>query len=243
MNLKSQTIYAVIIAGLFFITGIYLVTSTWVNVNRTNQNITVIGSAKKEIVSDIGILRGTLQLQSESIKQGYNDIQSQMPLVIAYLTNKGIKNTQIEIFPISSFANYEFTAQGFQTGRINSYTVSQRFQVKLTDVTAIKSLSLSIGELNQKNLPLQMDAPEYYYSKLADLKIEIQAEAAKDAQQRAARIAAATGQQLGPMRMAKMGVLQITPRNSNMVGDYGINDVSSIEKEITAVVHAGFEID
>jgi hypothetical protein len=40
-----------------------------------------------------------------------------------------------------------------------------------------------------------------------------------------------------------MGVIQITPFNSTMVTDYGINDVSSIDKEITAVVSASFEID
>jgi hypothetical protein len=39
-----------------------------------------------------------------------------------------------------------------------------------------------------------------------------------------------------------MGVLQITPKFSNMISDYGINDLSSIEKEITAVVNASFEI-
>lgn len=39
-----------------------------------------------------------------------------------------------------------------------------------------------------------------------------------------------------------MGVLQITPENSNMTSDYGINDVSAIRKEITAVVNADFQI-
>jgi hypothetical protein len=45
------------------------------------------------------------------------------------------------------------------------------------------------------------------------------------------------------MRNARMGVLQITPINSNMVSDYGMNDVSSIQKEVTAVVNASFEIE
>ena len=39
-----------------------------------------------------------------------------------------------------------------------------------------------------------------------------------------------------------MGVIQITPRLSNQVSDYGINDLSSIDKEITAVVNASFII-
>jgi len=37
-------------------------------------------------------------------------------------------------------------------------------------------------------------------------------------------------------------VIQITPKFSNAVSDYGINDLSSIEKEIVGVVNASFQI-
>ncbi|MDP2364374.1 MAG: SIMPL domain-containing protein, partial [Ignavibacteria bacterium] len=52
-----------------------------------------------------------------------------------------------------------------------------------------------------------------------------------------------TDRDLGPMRSARMGVLQITPKFSNAISDYGINDLSSIEKEIIGVVNASFEIE
>jgi hypothetical protein len=39
-----------------------------------------------------------------------------------------------------------------------------------------------------------------------------------------------------------MGVFQITPRYSTEVSDYGINDVSSVDKDITAVVRVTFAI-
>ena len=40
-----------------------------------------------------------------------------------------------------------------------------------------------------------------------------------------------------------MGVIQITPKNSNVVSNYGVNDNTSIVKEITGVVSAAFEIN
>ena len=40
-----------------------------------------------------------------------------------------------------------------------------------------------------------------------------------------------------------MGVLQITPAYSNEVSDYGINDTSSLLKDITAVVTVEFEVE
>jgi len=220
-----------------------IVAFTWHNNIKSQQTIAVTGSAKRDIVSDIGILRGAIQINSVNPSDGYAQLKNQMPVVLNYLNAAGIKKEQIEVFPITSYANYEYTPQGMQTGRILSYTQSQRFQLKLNDVQKTKTLSLQITDLLNQGIALQMDAPEYYYSGLADLKIQIQADAAKDAQTRAMRIAESTNQNLGAMRGAKMGVLQITPKNSNIIGDYGINDVSSIEKEITAVVHANFEID
>ena len=220
-----------------------IVAFTWHNNVKSQQTIAVTGSAKRDIISDIGILRGAIQINSINTSDGYAQLKNQMPIVLNYLTAVGIKKEQIEVFPITSYANYEYTTQGLQTGRILSFTQSQRFQLKLNDVQKTKTLSLQITDLLNQGIALQMDAPEYYYSGLADLKIQIQADAAKDAQTRAMRIAESTDQNLGAMRGAKMGVLQITPKNSNVIGDYGINDVGSIEKEITAVVHANFEID
>ena len=45
------------------------------------------------------------------------------------------------------------------------------------------------------------------------------------------------------MRSVRMGVFQITPRHSTEVSDYGINDTSSLEKDITAVVRVTFAVD
>ncbi|MDP4117071.1 MAG: SIMPL domain-containing protein, partial [Bacteroidota bacterium] len=83
---------------------------------------------------------------------------------------------------------------------------------------------------------------EFHCSKLNEIKVEVQADAAKNALMRAKKIAEATGSSIGDIRSGTMGVLQITPKYSNQVDDAGINDLSSIEKEITAVVSASFEI-
>jgi len=68
------------------------------------------------------------------------------------------------------------------------------------------------------------------------------AEAAKDAKTRAERVAASTDSSIGSVRTARMGVLQITPADSNEVSDSGMNDTSSLDKDITAVVNLSFEI-
>lgn len=85
-------------------------------------------------------------------------------------------------------------------------------------------------------------SPEYLYTRLADIRVAMLGEATRDARERAAVIATAAGSEIGAVRSARMGVFQITPRHSTEVSDYGINDVSSLEKDITAVVRVTFAV-
>ena len=89
----------------------------------------------------------------------------------------------------------------------------------------------------------QSSEPQYFYTKLSDLKIEILAEATKDARQRVEQLAINSGCKVGTLRFASMGVLQITKAYSTEVSDYGIYDISSLEKDVKAVVTCGFSID
>jgi uncharacterized protein len=242
MNLNSRiTSFSVLTIGLLL--AVVLITSTWKSIVRSQQTIAVTGSAKTNIVSDMGVLRGNITFVGNTTKDGVEKIKPQMQQLLHFLQQKGIPQNTIELLPMNQYANYETNAQGYQTGNIISYTVSQRFQFTSNNVQLIKKISLEMSQLISEGVNVQMDMPEYFYSKLADIKVSIQSLAAKDAQQRAQAMAEATGQTLGAMRSAKMGVIQITPKNSNTISDYGMNDVSSIEKEITAVVHTSFEID
>ena len=68
------------------------------------------------------------------------------------------------------------------------------------------------------------------------------AEVAKDARSRAESLASNSGGKIGSLRSAKMCVFQITQPNSTGVSDMGINDTSSLAKEITAVVNVKFSV-
>jgi hypothetical protein len=243
MNEKKIPLWAACIIGLAIILVSLIMSSTWRSVTRANQTITVTGSAKKEITSDLGILRGTINCEAPTAEAAYKQLKSQMPKLIAYLENKGFPKEQINLFTINSYAEYEKNDKGMQTGKLLKYVYSQRIEVKSDDVNKIKTISLDISSIVESGIMFMVEPPEYYYTKIADLKISIQAEAAKDAMERAERIAASTKRSLGVLRNARMGVIQITPRFSNTISDYGVNDVSSIDKEITSVVNASFEIE
>jgi hypothetical protein len=188
-------------------------------------------------------LRGSISVEEPTAEMAYQELKRQKPILIAYLASNGFPEKELEFFTMNSYPIYEMSSAGYQTNKVRAYNYSQRIEIKSNDVNKIKSISLEIPSLIEKGVSFSVEMPEYHYSKIAEVKIEIQAEAAKDAMNRASRIALSTGRDLGPMRSAKMGVIQITPRLSNQISDYGVNDLSSIEKEITAVVTASFEIE
>ena len=63
-----------------------------------------------------------------------------------------------------------------------------------------------------------------------------------DAKARADAMLKSSGKSAGDLKNASVGVFQITAPYSNEISDYGINDTSSIDKEITAVITCTFEI-
>lgn len=237
----NRFIAPALIIGLAAVIATIILAITATNIKTNDQSITTTGSAKQVIVSDLGILRGTINVQAASPKEAYQQLQAEKPIVLNYLKSKGFSEDSIEFQTSNTYANYQYNQNGQQIG-ISSYTTSQNISVSSTDVNKIKEVSLDISSLVEQGVNFMVNMPEYYYTKLGDIKIEIQAEAAKDAMTRGERIAFATGRKLGALRRARMGVIQITPENSNMVSDIGINDVSSIRKEITAVVNADFSI-
>lgn len=239
---RNRFIIPALIISLAAIIATTILAITFKNIKSVDQIINATGSAKKVIVSDLGILRGMLSVEAASPKEAYQKLQAQKPLVITYLKNAGFQEDSIEFQTVNSYANYMYNQNGQQIG-ISSYTTSQMLSISSMDVNKIKTISLDISSLIEQGVSFMVNQPEYYYTKLGDIKIEIQAEAAKDAMTRGKRIAEAAGRELGTLRRARMGVIQITPENSNMISDQGINDVSSIRKEITAVVNADFSIE
>ena len=206
-----------------------------------DESISVTGSAKQIINSDLGVLKLSLISNSKDSKEAYNQILAQKPLLLAYLNKFGISADKITEMTLGVFEkkNYQYGDGVEPLG----YEFRQAFEVKSNDVNAILKLSLEAPSLFAQGINIRVEPPQFIYTKISDVKVSMQSQAAIDAKNRAEKIAEATGAKIGDMTNARMGVIQITPRFSNDVSDYGMNDVSSIEKEITAVVSATFKLE
>jgi hypothetical protein len=239
----SKSLLAVLAIPLAIIVAAALGSWAFVKGKRGDQTITVTGSAKRQIKSDSVIWKSAISYQAPVLSEAYKSLSEAVPKVKAYLVSKGIPDNEITVSSISSQTLHGRTSDGGETSEITGYSLRQELEVRSKEVDKIGKIAREATELINQGILLESMAPEYYYTQLGGLKIEMLAEAAKDAKTRAEKIAESTGSSIGSVKTARMGVLQITPAGSNEVSDSGMNDTSSLDKDITAVVSIGFAVD
>jgi len=234
--LPTAVIATVMLVGSFMM---YLAAGRFVT---AKENLVVTGSARKAIKADLGILTMSLNPQAPTAAEAYKQLMEDQKQLTDYLKSKGVPAEAIEAQNIMVDPVFRIADNGMITSDIVGYRANQSVRVSLKDVEKIKELSQSVPSLIETGLNINTFPPEYLCTNIGSIKIEMQAAAAQDAQERARRIVEATGSNLGPLVQARMGVIQITPANSSMISDAGVNDMSAVDKEITAVVSATFMI-
>lgn len=222
--------------------GIVISSLIFASKMQLNENITATGSAYKIVKSDTAKLGFSINARKPSQKEAYSALKKQLPEVIKYLEEKGIKKENIDTKSMNGYNIYRQNEKGYSTSEIIAYEASQVLEITSDNVLKIKDISIDIQNLIDKGIRIDVFSPEYFYSDLASIKVDLLKEATKDAKQRAQSMLEATSAHVGKVKSMRMGVFQITPINSTMVSDMGINDTSSIDKKVTAVANVVFKV-
>lgn len=208
-----------------------------------NEVITVTGSAQKAIKSDYAVWSSTFWRQEPDLQLAYKELKEDSDKVKTYLLTGGVNENDIVVSQTYTETIYKKNARGTDTNEIEAYKLTQQIEVRSNNVDLVDGISRRSTVLIEQGIKFDSGYPEYFYTKLDELKIEMLAKATENAKARAENMAKATGNRIGAIRSARMGVFQITPLNSTSVSDYGENDTSALDKKVTAVVTVSFAIE
>ena len=218
------------------IIGAAIAGKTVETIKTPKRSIEVKGYAERKIISDIATWEVSVSTSAPALADAYEKLSRDMEAVSKYLSENGIKKEEINIFPVQTNTVYLKNEKGISTNKIEKYTMDSRMKITSKDVQLISRLSGASASLIKKGIEFSSSYPQYYYTKLDDIKIEILGEATKNARMRAAQIAGNSGAEIGPVVWARQGVLQITAPYSMDISDSGQYDTSSIEKFVKSVV-------
>ncbi|HEY5945091.1 MAG TPA: SIMPL domain-containing protein [Kofleriaceae bacterium] len=240
-----------------------MVWSTWIvadtyhsiKVKPVERTIRVTGSAKKRIVSDLIEWSATLESSSMDRTTAYKQLRGYTDRTIEFLKKQGVKPEEIQ--PQS--ASFEEVIETTEELKVlpgvkepvkvekktpKGFKTTQVILVRSTDVARIEKASREVTSLLEEGVSITSEAPEYFYTRLGELKVEMLAAAGKDARARADNILKNTGgAKVGSLIAADMGIININPANSTETSEEGNNDRTSLEKDIITIVHASFKLD
>lgn len=235
-----------IIVALAILLGVFILSGAYKNRNRSNDVILVTGSASKDFSSDLVSWSAQFQAFGKELPVASASLKVSQEKVNAFLLGKGISEKEIvfSAIEVERVNNWVEEGQGKGHYEFVGYDLKQTVSIQSREVNKVERVSREITDLIFQGLQITSNSPEYYYTQLADLKIEMVAAATADAQTRAQQIAEKSGASLGHLRYASMGVFQITAQNSSE--DYawgGSFNTSSREKTASIVMRLQFGID
>jgi len=245
--MKKSGIIISLVGGLSIVLSSLILGISLYNTKGPEKSINVVGLAEKDFVSDLIVWNIRLNVVKMDLKEAYSEIKSQNATVKEYLISKGIREEEIIYEPISTEKDYRYEWDNKNSRNIeyfNGYSLTQTICIKSQEVEKIEKITREISELLDKGIQLNVESPEYYYTKLAALKIQMLADAAKDARRRAETIASNSGAKLGSLKSASMGVFQITAPNSSEE-DYswgGAFNTSSKEKRASINMRLTYKV-
>jgi uncharacterized protein len=208
------------------------------NRNNTNNSISVTGLGSKDFVSDLIVWSGSFFRKSETLKDAYAALDKDREDIKHYLVSKGIEAENIVFSAVN--INQEFDLQYDNNGNrtksvFTGYRLHQNVQLESNEVDKVEGISRQVSELINSGIEFYSNMPQYYYTKLAELKIEMIAEATKDANTRALKIAENAGSKVGRLKNAEMGVFQIVAQNSSEDFSWG-GSFNTTSKRKTATI-------
>jgi hypothetical protein len=237
------------LGGLGLLLGVGLVISAIVvssaarEIKREGQTLEVKGYAEKHIASDWSVWRATFTTRGATLPEAYALLERHREALVAFLAAEQVPESEYELMPVSTQALYRRDARGHYTNELDGYRLAQEVRLGSSDLDRVVRVSKGSSELVKQGVELSPGSPEFFYTRLGELKIEMLAEATSDAHRRAEVLAEGSGSRLGRLRSARQGVFQITPAHSTEVSDYGRNDTTSREKAIKAVVTMQYSIE
>jgi hypothetical protein len=240
MNNSRPQLFGML-AGLFLAVGLVLssmlATTTWLKV-KNSQFITAKGSTRKNVKSDLVVWKGTFTTEAPTLQEAQQKLKANAVKVGQFLTGNSVSNYVFKRIGIEELKASIKDADGWRQERTTGYRLTQSVRVESSDVDRLAQLDTT--PLVEQGVLFTTERPQFLYTKVAGEKIEMLADATRDARARAEQIAAQGSRSIANLHDAEMGVFQITPLHETDTSSGGENDTSSLDKTITAVVSATF---
>lgn len=238
MTIKS---WIPIIAVLGLIPSAWLISKGFIR-KPLGEYISVTGMAEVNFESNLIVWNADYSRTSYQLQEAYQKVKADKDLVIRFFKEKGLHDSEViyGTINIEKLIEYNYV-DGHSQRTFMGYKVSQPVTVKSSRVAIVEGISRESMSLIEKGLEFNSNNPEFYFTKLSDLKLDLIEKATLDARLRAEKVAKAAGSKLGGLKKSGLGVFQITGQYENEEYSWGgVFNISSKLKTARVTVSCSY---
>jgi hypothetical protein len=213
MRLLAAAIVSIcLLIGL--VSGGYFIGNGAARFKSESRTVTVKGLVEKEVKADQAIWKLGLRRASDDIRDAQAKISADRDAALVFLQKQGFKNDEVTREPtrtIDKMAREFGQLPGADRLR---YIVTTSLVVTTANVDLVRSALSATDELLKSGIALDGDRegaanPRYVVSRFNDLRPQLLAAATKNARATAQQFASDSGAQVGKIRSANQGMIQI----------------------------------
>ena len=244
--MKNQSYINISIICATILVTVLIAVSAYSNRNRANDILLVTGSVKQEFESDLIVWRGSFSRRAMDIREANEQLRRDTEEVKAFIQKQNMK---LEDFVFSAVRVEKLIEtvrdkDNNRTEKFVGYQLTQELRIESKDIEGVEKFSRVVTDLLRSRIEFISGNPEYYYTQLGKLKIEMIAAATKDGRTRAEKIVENAAGKLGSLRYSSLGIFQITAPNTNEDPSWsGAFDTSSRKKSASVTIKLQFGLN
>lgn len=244
------TVVVALIVSLAAIACVTIFTTGFVGYKKSanGSGLTATGSASCDFESDLIVWRGSFSAYGVTTGDAYAVIKNDTEVVKNYLLQNGVSEEELVFSSVDISQRYytEYDEYGnYVRNYPDGYDLYQSVTVTSNDVDKVEKISRDITNLIESGVQFSSYSPEYYCTKLDEVKLDLIEKATDNAKQRIDIMAEGSGSKAGKLLSANLGVFQITAQNSGS-GEYsydGAFDTTSRYKTAMITVRLNYEAE
>jgi hypothetical protein len=218
-NEGRSGVLAALIVGLCLLLGLsaagFLVGRGATRFRSDTRVVTVKGLVEREVKADRAVWALGLRRASETVADAHARISADRDAVLAFLKKQGFTDAEIERQPTRTVDKLAREYGQPQPGDRLRYVVTTSVVVRTANVELVRTSVGSTEELLKAGVVLDGERaggganPRYVVSTFNDLRPQLLADATRNARATAQQFAADSGAQVGRIRSANQGSIQI----------------------------------
>lgn len=215
--LTRRWLAASAVLALGLVTGGYLLGNGLVRARDADRSVTVRGLAEKEVTADLATWTIAYSATAEDLATAQASVDRDSNAITGFFRELG--------FPAEELQPTGVNVSQFTDNGVPRFTVRQRMTLRSNDIKRAQAAVKRQFELVRRGVVLEEGSGmAYTFTRLNAIKPAMVAAATKDARASAEQFAKDSGTSVGTIKSATQGYFEITARDGDSGGGWGVSD-------------------